>query len=173
MKDKDPILMLRGFFAYDLHNDNYAFKEKVNKVLISRITWIVLLCLFEWIFFLYHKRSVDFWSYSFLEGLVGAIGSVLIVVFLVRRPAVQDNKNFIFKGLKALMDKAGEISCGLYLWHGLVIVLLLNTKLIFKAPPYKTPATFLGAYLFTVIISSMASVVFHRIVEKPYQNLYN
>ena len=165
-------LFLFGFFAYDLYNDDYPFKEKLHKILKSWLSYAVLFCLFEWIFFLYHKRNSDFWSYSFLEGLVGLIGAVLIVVLLLREPADIHSENIIFKGLKALMDKSGKFSYGLYLWHSLVIMLILNTSMIFNAPPYETTATFLSVFFLIVVISFCVSYIFHSIIEKPYQKLY-
>lgn len=100
------------------------------------------------------------------------IGAVLIVVLLLREPADIHSENIIFKGLKALMDKSGKFSYGLYLWHSLVIMLILNTSMIFNAPPYETTATFLSVFFLIVVISFCVSYIFHSIIEKPYQKLY-
>lgn len=165
-------LFLFGFFAYDLYNDNYSLKEKAKKILLSMITWIFLLCLFEWLCFIYHRRSVDFWSSSFFEGLVGLLGAALIVVLLFHKTTDIRNKNLMVNGFDVIMNKAGEFSYGLYLWHGLVMILILKTGMIFKFPPYAKASTFLSVYLLIVVISFCVSFIFHYIIEKPYRSLY-
>ena len=170
-------LFFWGFFAYCVYYDQSPIREVGFKVASKRIAFLIsVLIYFEIIFYIYSFNRGNFWIKPF-EAIVG-IGSVLLIQYILysdrKRNALVNPYARTIKYLPGkVFSKLGERSYGLYLWHGIVIVIL--SKVIFlgsKGPPFLLLSTKIIFFICTTTASYLLSAVFFYILEKPFQRLY-
>jgi len=163
-------LFIFGFLAYDLYYENKSLISNFYSGSARFIYLIVAVLIFVMLECCYVKRGGIFFGGP-TEAIVGIFGVVLLVIFLTDESKTK--KDGIVYLIRRFYSKVGEQAYGLYLWHGLVIILFLNSGILGIDPsPYRNTQAFLIAFLVTVVISYAFSIIFYHILEKPFHRLY-
>ena len=169
-------LFLFGFFAYDLqHEYRTALDAFFRRIPLIHFCLIIVV-LFEAAFFLYQYRFDTFLERP-MEAYVGALGAALISLMqsddLRKRKTNEAADSRVRRWVKQFLCSAGEQSYGFYMWHGIVIALVVRTGFLPLGDfPHPTFGSLAQTFLVVSILTYLVSVIFHRIIERPYHLLY-
>ena len=167
---------LFGFFAYSLNNDAQRILQKIFKYISIRISFLIMLILFEYAFYYYVYKTGNFFMKP-IEGFIGLGGCVLIVLLLQNDASSKSYQSQIVSFLKSfsssLFEKLGQQAYGFYLWHGIVILIFSKMFLFnMKGPPFSSFFERLKFFGVTAITSYLVSIIFYNLLERPFHGLY-
>lgn len=169
-------LFLFGFFAYSLNNDAQEILQKIFYFISVKLSLLILLILLECAFIVYAFGRGLFFIIP-IECFIGLWGGILIVL-LLHNDTLSRNRQFgvvsRFKTFgSSLVEKLGQQAYGLYLWHGVVIVMFSHMGLFnTEGPPFGSFFDRFKFFLVTAITSYLVSIIFYYLLEKPFQGLY-
>lgn len=162
-------LFIFGFLSYDMAHEYLDLPLKLFKLIERRTMYIMLFVIFELVFFIYK------WGIFFalpMEWVIGSLGTVVITL-LMRQSTTRSPENIMTAYLKKVLCELGKQSYGLYLWHGLVIILFFRSGFIgISVPPFGNIKALAMAFVITVSISYALSILSRSLIEKPYKSLY-
>lgn len=171
-------LFLFGFFAYDLrHEHRKEFAAFCRRIpLFYSLFVFMMIALFESAFFLYQYRFGTFLERP-MEAYIGILGAALISLLqsddLRQRKVHEAAGSLPGRWAKRFLCSAGEQSYGLYMWHGIIITLVVHSGFLplgdFAHPTF---GSLVQTFLAVSILTYLVSVIFYRIIERPYHLLY-
>lgn len=167
---------LFGFFAYSLNNDAQKTLQKIFNFISVSLSLLIILIFFEYAFYFYAYEKGNFFMKP-IEGFIGLVGSILIVLLLQKDTSSKNWQVRIVSFLKmfgsSLFQKLGQQAYGLYLWHGIVI-LIFSKMVLFntQGPPFSSFFERFKFFLVTAITSYLISIIFYYLLEKPFHGLY-
>jgi peptidoglycan/LPS O-acetylase OafA/YrhL len=169
-------LFLFGFFACDLHHGHRKELAAFSRKIPSIVIYLILIVLFELAFFLYQYRFDTFLELP-MEAYTGILGVALIG--LLPSDAFQARKthptgsSLAVRWAKQFLSSAGKQSYGLYMWHGIIIALVIRTGFLPLGDfPHPTFGSLVQTFLVVSILTYIVSVIFYHILERPYHLLY-
>lgn len=169
-------LFLFGFFAYDLNHEHRkqfaAFFRRIPLVAVG----LIMIVLFELSFFLYQYRFDTFLERP-MEAYIGVLGAALISLLqsddLRKRKAHETQGTRSVGWVRQFLSGAGGQSYGLYMWHGIIIALVVRSGFLPLGDfPHPTFGSLVQTFLVVSILTYIASAIFQRILERPYHLLY-
>lgn len=136
----------------------------------------MMIALFESAFFLYQYRFGTFLERP-MEAYIGILGAALISLLqsddLRQRKVHEAAGSLPGRWAKRFLCSAGEQSYGLYMWHGIIITLVVHSGFLplgdFAHPTF---GSLVQTFLAVSILTYLVSVIFYRIIERPYHLLY-
>ena len=150
---KISAMSLGGIFAYVLFSNNFKW---INRILLNRYFEITVLFLTTFSWFL----GIHFGTFN---------DEIYCLFFGIIIYNIASNKQTNIKIENKLLYNLGKISYGLYVYHWIIIVVLIkvinynyiNNKLVYNIILY------LSTFLCTIIVSEIS----YRFIEKPLINL--
>ena len=169
-------LFLFGFLAYDIRHDHWKEFVAWTRRLPLPVTSILLIILFEVAFFIYQFHFDTFLERP-MEAYIGFLGAVLIIFLQSENQGGRQEQRAWGAewghGIKKLLCGVGNQSYGLYMWHGIIITLVLrNGFLPLGDFPHPTLGSLVQTFLVVSILTYLVSVLFYHIIERPYHLLY-
>lgn len=162
-------LFIFGFISYDMAHEKRDSSLKLYKLIERKTMYVILFVIFELVFYIY-KRGI-FFALP-MEWVIGSLGTVVITL-LMRKSTTRPPENIMTTYLKKVLCELGKQSYGLYLWHGLVIILFFRSGFIgISGPPFGNIKDLALAFVTTVSISYALSILSMSLIEKPYKSLY-
>ncbi len=168
-------LFLFGFLAFDLCHERQESRPNWFMRLPAPVVFLFLLVVFEFAFYFYQYNFGAFLEKP-LDVYVGLFGALLISrLILLKKKAADEERGFISRlrmGIGWFLSKAGQQSYGLYLWHGIIIVLTIQTNIVFSQISRSSIKFLLSAFLWVSVCTFFISLGAYYILEKPYHLLY-
>lgn len=161
---------LFGFMACDLLHDRRDALQSFFRQVPTLLTGFALLLLFEAAFFLYGYRYDTFMERP-MEAYIGSLGMLLIVLLLLGEKA--EAKKPSKRWAARLLGPVGQQSYGLYMWHGIVIALVVRSGFLPLGDfPHPTLGSLVQTFLVVSLLTYLVSIIFYHFLERPYHLLY-
>jgi peptidoglycan/LPS O-acetylase OafA/YrhL len=163
-------LFLFGFLACDLLQDRKDSLRNFIRRFPAPVIWAAVIVLFEAAFFLYCYHFDKFLTRP-MEAYVGSLGTLLIVLLLLGEGA--EAKTAPTGWSMRFLSSLGQLSYGLYLWHGSVIALFIRSGFLpLSLYPHPTPGSLVLTFAAVTALTYLVSLFFYHVLERPYHLLY-
>jgi len=170
-------LFLFGFLAGDMVVSQDRSVARIREWMLRHrvVVFGGIILAFEFLFFVYSRGIFGYSRGIFFvlpfESVLGILGGALVVMLAGNEAA---RETVLHRArLYRWMRTVGEVSFGLYLWHPVVMRVLLSTKCIgLRDPPYESILVLLLHYVPVVIVSLMVALLSRTVIERPCRALY-